>query len=101
MTPEEVGACCLSLGGCKRKGSEAHPAWYVRDRLVARLADPGTLVVRVPMDRREELVEHYPTSFGIPPRFEAHHKVEAYLDRAEPEAVREAIRLAWEFQQSW
>jgi hypothetical protein len=30
---------------------------------------------------------------------EAHHKVEAYLDRAQPGAVRMAIDLAWEMQQ--
>lgn len=100
MTPEEVAAYCRSLPGCKRKGSEQQPAWYVRDRLVARLVDPTTLLVRVPLDRREDLVERFPESFGIPPRYEAHHKVEAYLERAEPAAVREAIRLAWEFQQS-
>jgi hypothetical protein len=29
---------------------------------------------------------------------EAHHKVEAYLDRANPAAVNEAIDLAWEMQ---
>jgi hypothetical protein len=44
------------------------------------------------------LLETYPDSFGVPPRMEAHHKVEAYLDRAEPRAVRAAIDLAWEMQ---
>jgi hypothetical protein len=29
---------------------------------------------------------------------EAHHKVEAYLDQANPRAVRTAIDLAWEMQ---
>jgi hypothetical protein len=29
---------------------------------------------------------------------EAHHKVEAYLDHAEPHAVHRAIDLAWEMQ---
>jgi hypothetical protein len=29
---------------------------------------------------------------------EAHHKVEAYLDRAQPDAVRAAIDLAWTMQ---
>lgn len=37
-------------------------------------------------------------AFGIPPRLEAHHKIEAYLDRAPARAVEAAIRLAWEFQ---
>jgi hypothetical protein len=98
VTPEEVGVFLESLPQVKRKGIAEHPAWYVHDRLVARLLDPATLLIRVPLSRRESLLETYPTSFGVPPRFEAHHKVEAYLDRAEPTAIRTAIKLAWEMQ---
>ena len=98
MTPEDVGTFAESLPGVKRKGTVEHPAWYVHDRLVARLLDRTTMLIRVPLDRRESLLEAYPTSFGVPPRFEAHHKVEAYLDRASPASVRAAIRLAWEMQ---
>ena len=98
VTPEEVGRYVESLPQVKRKGTESRPAWYVHDRLVARLHDPITLVIRVPLGRRESLLETYPDSFGVPPRMEAHHKVEAYLDRAQPRAVRTAIDLAWEMQ---
>ena len=98
MSPEEVGRYAESLPEVKRKGTEARPAWYVHDRLVVRLHDPRTLVIRVPLSRRESLLEAYPDSFGVPPRMEAHHKVEAYLDDADPRAVREAIDLAWEMQ---
>ena len=98
VTPDEVGRYAESLSQVKRKGTEARPAWYVHDRLVARLHDQNTLVIRVPMSRRESLLETYPESFGVPPRMDAHHKVEAYLDRAQPRAVRTAIELAWEMQ---
>jgi len=98
MTPEEVGRYAESLPQVKRKGTASRPAWYVNDRLVVRLHDPNTLVIRVPLSRRESLLESYPASFGVPPRMEAHHKVEAYLDRAEPRAVRTAIDLAYEMQ---
>jgi hypothetical protein len=98
VTPEEVARYAESLPQVKRKGTESHPAWYVHDRLVARLSDPSTLVVRVPLGKRESLLETYPDSFGVPPRMEAHHKIEAYLDRAQPPAVRTAIDLAWEMQ---
>lgn len=99
MTLDEVARHVESLPLVKRKGTASRPAWYVHDRLVVRLAEPGTLVVRVPLDRREELLDTHPESFGVPPRMDAHHKVEAYLDRARPEAVRRAIDLAWEMQQ--
>ena len=98
MTPDQVGDYAESLPRVKRKGTETRPAWYVDDRLVVRLHDPTTLVIRVPLDRRESLLETYPDSFGVPPRMESHHKVECYLDRAEPRAVQAAIDVAWEMQ---
>ncbi len=98
VTLDEVGRYVESLPEVKRKGTEARPAWYVHDRLVVRLQDPTTVVIRVPRDKRELLLDTYPGSFGVPPRMEAHHKVEAYLDRAEPRAVRAAVDLAWTFQ---
>ncbi len=98
MTPDEVGRYAESLPRVKRKGTESRPAWYVDDRLVVRLHDPGTLVVRVPLDEREALLAEYPDSFGVPPRMEAHHKVEAYLEHAQPRAIRRAIDLAWRLQ---
>jgi hypothetical protein len=98
VTPEEVGQYAESLPQVKRKGTETRPAWYVHDRLVVRLQDENTLVIRVPLTKRDFLLETYPESFGVPPRMEAHHKAEAYLDRAHPDAVRTAIDLAWEMQ---
>jgi hypothetical protein len=98
MTPEEVGRYAESLPQVKRKGTEQRPAWYVHDRLVVRLQDPSTAVIRVPLSKRESLLEAYPDTFGVPPRMEAHHKVEAYLEQAHPDAVRAAIDLAWEMQ---
>lgn len=98
MTLDEVAAYAESLAGVKRKGTEARPAWYVDDRLVVRLDDPGTVVIRVPLHEREALLRAHPDTFGVPPRMEAHHKVEAYLAEAEPDAVRRAIELAWQMQ---
>jgi hypothetical protein len=94
MTPDEVDAYVATLDGCRLKPR----GWYVHDRLVARHVDATTLLVRVPVERREELIERWPDAFGIPPRMEAHHKIEAYLDRASAAAVKEAVLLAWEFQ---
>ncbi|MBI1377596.1 MAG: hypothetical protein GC157_08965 [Frankiales bacterium] len=98
MTPDEVARYAESLPGVRRKGTALRPAWYVRDRLVARLQDPNTLVIRVPLSERQSLMDADPDGFGVPPRMETHHKVEAYLDRAQPRAVRMAIDLAWQMQ---
>jgi hypothetical protein len=98
VTLDEVARYAESLPQVKRKGTESLPAWYVHDRLVVRARDLNTVVIRVPLSEREHLVEEYPGTFGVPPRMEAHHKVEAYLDRAQPDAVRTAIDLAWTMQ---
>lgn len=98
MTPADVARYAEALPGVKRKGTASRPAWYVDDRLVVRLSDPSTVVIRVPLERREALLDTFPDTFGVPPRMEAHHKVEAYLAHADPDAVRTAVELAWEFQ---
>ena len=98
MDVEEVGEYAATLAGCKRKGTASRPAWYVHDRLVARLTEPGVLLVRVPMERRDELVRDFPDTFGVPPRMDSHHKVEAYLDDGDAEGICAAIRLAWDMQ---
>lgn len=95
---EAVGEYAEALAGCKRKGTRSRPAWYVHDRLVARLTEPGTLLVRVPMSGREALIRDFPNTFGVPPRMESHHKVEAYLDNGDSDGIRAAIRLAWDMQ---
>ncbi len=64
---------------------------------MARQDEPGTVLVRVGFEDRERLLEAHPDTFGVPPRFEAHRKVQAGLD-GDPDAIREAIRLAWAAQ---
>jgi hypothetical protein len=68
VTPDEVDEFARSLPGCKRKGTAVRPAWYVDNRLVARLVDPGE-----------------------------HMKVQVLLD-GDTNAIREAIQLAWQMQ---
>ncbi|MBU2694205.1 hypothetical protein [Pimelobacter sp. 30-1] len=97
MTPEEVDDFARSLPGCRRKGTPAHPAWYVDDRLVARLVAADELVVRADPVAREHLVAAHPGTFGVPPRYEGHRKVQAMLS-GDAAAIRGALRAAWELQ---
>ncbi len=97
MTPDEVDEFARSLPGCKRKGTGARPAWYVDNRLVARLVDPGELVVRASFAGRERLVAAHPETFGVPPRYEKHYKMQALLS-GDAAAICDAIRSAWELQ---
>ena len=97
MTPDQVAAHLNSLPGCKKKGTAAHPAWYVDDRLVARLVDAGELLIRADLPERERLVAAHPDTFGVPPRYEKHMKVQAMLS-GDRDAIEGALRDAWEMQ---
>ncbi|KAJ1684229.1 hypothetical protein LUZ63_020522 [Rhynchospora breviuscula] len=98
MSPQDVAALLEQLPDCRRKGTAQRPAWYVHDRLVARLEDRTTLTVRSTLARREELVREHPEVFGVPPRFERHEKVQVVLDHGAEEAVHAALRAAYDLQ---
>lgn len=97
MTPDEVADFLATLPGCKRKGTTAVPAWYVDNRIVARLVADNELIIRCAFDARDRLVAEYPDTFGIPPAYEAHLKVQAMLDGSTG-AIQTALREAWELQ---
>ncbi|HWJ11197.1 MAG TPA: hypothetical protein VNS46_17590 [Nocardioides sp.] len=97
MTPDEVDAFARSLAGCRRKGTAEHPAWYVDDRLVARLVDPTELVVRTGLDERERMVAEHPETFGVPPHHERRGTVQVLLS-GDAAAIRAAIHGAWRMQ---
>lgn len=97
MTPDEVTAYLSTLPGCKQKGTRAVPAWYVGNRIVARLVAADELMIRCDFDPRERLVREVPGTFGVPPSYEAHMKVQAMLS-GDADAIRSALREAWELQ---
>ena len=99
MTLDEVDAYLLALDGCRRRTVDGRRAWYVDGLLVARADAPGTLLVRLGGADRERLVTAYPETFGVPPRWEAHTKVQADLT-GDADAVREALHRAWVEQRS-
>ena len=99
MTLDDVDAYLGALEGCRARRVDGRRAWYVDGLLVARADAPGTLLVRLGGDERERLVTAYPGTFGVPPRWEAHAKVQADLS-GDPDAVRAALHRAWEGQRS-
>lgn len=97
MDLEDVDSFLTGLDGVRRRRVDARTAWYVDGLLVARTDAPGTLLVRVARSERVPLLAAHPGSFGVPPRWEAHDKIQADLD-GDTEALRRALRLAWERQ---
>ena len=97
MTLDDVDAYLRTLDGVRPRKVEGRRAWYVDGLLVARADAPGTLLVRLGGADRERLVTAYPDAFGVPPRWEAHAKVQADLT-GDPDALREGLHRAWEVQ---
>ena len=98
MDADDVAAHAQTLPRCKQKGSTARPAWYVDNRLVARLEDPTTLTIRASPAAREQMLAAHPDTFGVPPAMEKHFKVQAVLDHGNDDAIRAAITAAYELQ---
>jgi len=99
MTLDDVDAYLGTLEGCRARRTDERRAWYVDGLLVARADADGTLLVRIGGRDREELVTAHPETFGVPPRWESHQKVQADL-AGDADAVRLALRLAWDRQRT-
>lgn len=73
--------------------------WEVSHRLLARQLDGDSIVIRSGFQEREELLDRFPESFSVPPRFDAHMMIVAELAHASEKAVRAALQRAWHLQQ--
>ncbi|MFM6847512.1 MAG: hypothetical protein ACKOVB_00205 [Terrabacter sp.] len=99
MTLDDVDAYLMALEGVRGRQVDGRRAWYVDGLLVARADAPGTLLVRLGGPDRERLVTAHPDTFGVPPRWEAHTKVQAELS-GDPDGIREALHRAWQAQRA-
>jgi hypothetical protein len=93
-----IGEHLASLEGVREEVSGARTTWRVRGRLVARLEDDETLLVRSLPAERERLAARLPDAFCVTSAIEAHHKVLVHLPLADPDDVRPVLTAAWEMQ---
>lgn len=97
MDLDELDSFVGGLEGCRKLRKSGRAGWYVDGLLVVRPDTPGTILIRVDRIRRERLLADHPETFGVPPRWEAHDKVQADLS-GDAAAIRSAITLAWNRQ---
>ena len=98
MDLERVRDHLAGLDGVKEQRRAGRTGWYVGGRMVARVEDDETLVVRSGFFERERLVDAHPDTFSVTPPLEAHMKVLADLRRGDDAAIRSALTSAWELQ---
>ena len=99
MDLDEVDAYLSTLEGVRSRRVQGRRAWYVGGLLVARADAPGTVLVRIGGADREHFVSRHPDTFGVPPRWEAHTKMQADL-AGDDAALRRALHCAWERQRA-
>ena len=71
--------------------------WRYHGRLVARQVDAGHIVIRASFETRDFLVQSFPDTFSVPPRFAKHMMVVADL-AGNGDAIEDAVIGAWEMQ---
>lgn len=98
MEIEAIGRHLDRLDGVRRRESSGRTGWYLDGRLVARVEDEETLLIRSDFADREHLVDAHPETFYVTPRAAAHQKVMADLRRGDPGAILEALDAAWYLQ---
>jgi hypothetical protein len=64
---------------------------------IHRSAEPGTLVVRVPVAERDELIASAPDIYYLTDHYVDYPSVLVRLDRIADDALRDLLAMAWRF----
>jgi len=67
---------------------------------VARQLDDTHVVIRASFGARDLLLQSFPETFSVPPRFEKHMMIVADLEHGNADAIEDAVIGAWELQSS-
>jgi hypothetical protein len=98
-TVREVG---LTLPGVEESTSYGMPALKVGGKMFAcmaahRSAEPGSLVVRITFEQRDELIEAEPTIYYITDHYVNYPAMLVRLSRIHSDALHDLSRMAWQF----
>jgi hypothetical protein len=91
-----------AMPGVEQSTTWGAPALKLRGKMVAcqainKSAEPNTLVVRVPFTQRDELIAADPNTYYLKPHYEDYPCVLVRLSRVHPDALRDLLRMGWEF----
>ena len=81
------------------------PTLKVRGRMMAckainKQAEPNTLAVCLPIPQREELIAADPATYYVKPHYEEYPCVLVRLSQIHADALRDLMRMGWEFARS-
>ena len=92
----------LTLPGVEVSTAYGFPALKVRGKLLAcvpasRSAEPGSLVVRVDLDDRAELLGAAPDVYYVTDHYVGYNAVLVRLSRVDPDVLRDLLGMAYKF----
>ena len=81
------------------------PSLKVHGRMMAckainQQAEPNTLAVCIPIPQRDELITADPATYYLKPHYEGYPCVLVRLSQIHPDALRDLLRMGWEFARS-
>jgi len=98
-TVREIG---LALPGVEEGLAYGSPALKLNGQVLAcipahKSAEPDSLMVRVPLEERAELLEADPDLYYLPEHYAGHSSILIRLPRADREILRDLLGMAWKF----
>jgi hypothetical protein len=99
---DTVRKMALSLPGVEEGTAYGSPALKVRGKLLAcipthKAAEPGSLVVCIGFDRREDLLATAPDVYYLKDHYVNYPSVLVRLSRIHSDALRDLLEMAWRF----
>ena len=95
-TDDDVRAIALSLPETEERPSYGTPGFRVKDRLFARLREPGVLVLRVADEGEKDfLLRAEPDKFFTTAHYDGYPSVLVRLGAVDREELRELLTDAW------
>ena len=93
---DDVRAIALSLPETEERPSYGTPGFRVKDRLFARIREPGVLVVWCADEAEKDfLIRAEPEKFFTIPHYDGHPSVLVRLDAVERDELTELLTDAW------
>ena len=98
-TVREIG---LALPNAEESTTYGSPALKVDGKMFACLAvhksaEPGSLAIRIDFDRRDELIAADPGTYYLTDHYVDYPVVLVRLTRVRQDALRDLLRMAWQF----
>jgi hypothetical protein len=95
-TEGDVREIALGLPETEERPSYGTPGFRVKDRLFARIREPGVLLVRVGDEGEKEfLLRAEPEKFFTTPHYDGHPSVLVRLDAVDRDELAELLADAW------